>query len=309
MTPSLKPGARPEPLRLESVKRRARGPHGLLTHRAFRRLAQTGFALYVVLLMVQRLGLGENAEAAATSPEALCPFGGLETMFRYLTSGGKFVPHTHLSNIVLAVAVLITAFLARSAFCGWICPLGFLQEMLHGLSLWVQKKVRAVGTFVRIVRGRGARLAAIDRPLRLLKYGVLVWSLAGAALYGMMVFRDYDPWAALLTIAEFSLGPGMLVLLIVVAASFFVERPWCRYACPLGAASGLVGWLSPVYLKREDSLCKGCALCSKSCPMELDVRNPVTIKSPDCIGCLECVEACPRRGALEVKVGVPVVGQ
>ncbi len=52
-----------------------------------------------------------------------------------------------------------------------------------------------------------------------------------------MVFRDYDPWGLWsITIFEFSYTPGLVVLIVTLLASLFVERPWCRYACPLGAA-------------------------------------------------------------------------
>ena len=152
-------------------------------------------------------------------------------------------------------------------------------------------------------------MTKIDRYLRFLKYAVLIWAVSGAAIYGVMVFRDYDPWWTLINIAALSMGPGLIVLIIMIIMSFVVERPWCRYACPLGAISGLFGRLSPVFLKREESLCKNCAVCSKSCPMGLPVHTAKTIKSVDCIGCLECVEVCPKAGALELKIGIPVVGK
>lgn len=290
-------------------KPRPRGLAAWTTFGRFRRLVQLGFAAFILYTLYVHISVGEGGATITASPEAFCPFGGLETIYRYLSSGGKFVPHTHLSNVVLAGAVLLTAFLARSAFCGWVCPLGFIQDLTSGLSTFLQRRVPGFRHFVKAVKTRGARLAVIDRWLRLLKYAVLAWAVSGAAAYGVMVFRDYDPWAALLTIAEFSLTPGFVVLIVMLVASFFVERPWCRYACPLGAAAGLLGRLSPVYLKREAPACKGCAVCNKACPMGLEVAKATTIKSVDCIGCLECLEVCPRQGALELKVGLPAVGK
>ncbi len=95
------------------------------------------------------------------------------------------------------------------------------------------------------LKKRGARLAVLDRYLRYVKYLVLAWAVGGSAYYGLMVFRDYDPWSALLNLAEFSFTPGIIVLGVTLVASFFIERPWCRYACPLGAASGLLGKAQP----------------------------------------------------------------
>jgi polyferredoxin len=207
------------------------------------------------------------------------------------------------------IAVLVTALLFRSAFCGWICPLGFIQDLVSNFSTFLQNRIPTLRKAMKTLKVRGARLAFLDRYLRLVKYFVLAWAVIGAAIYGVMVFRDYDPWSALINIAEFSFTPGLVILGITLVSSFFIERPWCRYACPLGAASGLLGKLSPIYLKRESEACKVCKVCTTSCSMGLPVHKATTITSVDCIGCLECVGACPRIGALEVKIGIPLIGQ
>jgi polyferredoxin len=291
------------------VKPRKRGLQALLTHKTFRRIIQLIFASFIAYLIIQHALVGENSATVTASPEAYCPFGGLETLYKYITSGGAFVSHTHLSNVVILIAVLVTALLFRSAFCGWVCPLGFLQDMVSSLSSFLQKRIPGLKRAFTRLRAHGTYWTVLDRYLRYLKYIILVWALAGAAYYGYMVFRDYDPWSALLNIVEFSLTPGAIILGVILVAAFFVERPWCRYACPLGAASGLLGKLSPIYLKREESACKVCQLCTKACPMGLPVHTATTIKSADCISCLECVGACPRNGALEVKINLPLIGK
>ncbi len=290
-----------------SVKPRQRGWKALLTHRSLRRIVQIGVAAFIVFLAVQHVVIGENGPVVTASPEAFCPFGGLETLYKYITAGGTFVSHTHLSNVVLLVATLAVSLLLRSAFCGWICPLGFIQEMVSNLSGWLQKRIPALRRWMAALRQRGARLAVLDRYLRYLKYLVLAWAVGGSAYFGYMVFRDYDPWSTLLSLAEFSFTPGVIVLAVTLIASFFVERPWCRYACPLGAANGLVGKLSPVYLQREASACTSCKICTRACPMGLEVHTATTIRSADCNSCLECVGSCPRNGALEIKFGLPVL--
>ena len=297
------------PLKLGSVKSRPRGWRAFPNPQSFRRVVQLAFAAFIAYVTFVHVSTGETSEAITASSEAFCPFGGIESIWQFVTTGGRTVPHTHLANIVLGAAFLLTAFFARSAFCGWICPLGFLQDMISKLSRFLQKRVPGIRGLVGTVRERGSRLSAIDRPLRGLKYALLVWSVTGAAYYGVLVFRDYDPWEALLTIAAPTFSFGLVVLIVLVVASFFVERPWCRYACPLGAIGGLLSWASPVYIKREGEHCNGCAVCDKACPMGIDVHKAGTIKSPQCIGCLECMEVCPSHGALELKVGLPLVGK
>ena len=291
------------------VKPRLRGWRALLTHHYMRRLVQFGFLAFIVFLVIQQIVIGEGGATAITSPEALCPFGGLETLHKYISAGGSFVSHTHLSNLVLLIAVAITALLLRSAFCGWVCPLGFIQELISSFSHFLQKRFPGLRRAMISLRKSSARLAILDRYLRYVKYLVLAWAIGGSAYYGYMVFRDYDPWAALLNVAELTFTPGAVVLGVTLAASFFIERPWCRYACPLGAASGILGKFSPVYLKREDSACKVCLICTKACPMGLPVHTATVIQSADCNTCLECVGACPRNGALDVKFGLPLIGK
>lgn len=284
-------------------------PVNLATPQTLRRLTQIGFAAFILVVGIQSEMAGENSATVLPEPEAFCPYGGLETLYHYVVSGGQTVRHTSLSNLVLAAAVLLTAVIARSAFCGWICPLGFLQDTVSGLSAFLQRRIAGLRQAVRLIKRRGAFLAAVDRPLRLLKYLVLAWSLWGAATYGFMLFRDYDPWAALLDIAHPTITFGMVVLVVTLVASLFVGRPWCRYACPLGAAGGLFGRLSPVYLERDKESCTSCTLCARSCPMGLPVDRETTIRHADCMGCLECTAACPRSGSLKLKLGLPLVGR
>ncbi len=291
------------------VKPRLQGWRALWTPQTFRRLVQLSFAAFIVVVSIQHATAGAESGDLTASAEAYCPFGGLETLYLYISSGGSFISHTHLSNMVLLAAVLLTAWLFRSAFCGWICPLGFLQDLVSNLSHVLQKRFISIRRAMASIKHRGARLSFLDRYLRYLKYLVLAWAVIGAVYFGVMVFRDYDPWSTLLNLAEYTFTPGVIVLSVTVVASFFIERPWCRYACPLGAASGLIGKLSPVYLKREGDACKACKICTKACPMGLEVHTATTIKSVDCVSCLECVGACPRNGALEVKIGLPLLGK
>jgi polyferredoxin len=292
------------------VKPRLRGFKTLFTHRVFRRLVQFSFAAFILYVTVVHVSAGESASNVTASPEAYCPFGGLETLYKYISTAGTFVSHTHLSNLVIAVAVLITALILRSGFCGWICPLGFIQDIVHNFSAWLQKRFVPVRKFFRTISQRGQPVwIFLDKYLRYLKYGVLVWAVTGAAIYGVMVFRDYDPWSALINIAELTFTFGLVVLGLTLIGSLFVERPWCRYACPLGAISGLLGKLSPVYLKRDSAACTNCKICTKACPMGLEVHSANVITSVDCVSCLECVGECPRDGALEVKVGFPLMAK
>lgn len=96
------------PAKTGSVKPRLRGLKALLTHQTFRRISQLFFAGFIVFIAIQHIVIGEDGPIVTASAETFCPFGGLETLYKYITSGGSYVSHTHLSNLVVLVAVLVT---------------------------------------------------------------------------------------------------------------------------------------------------------------------------------------------------------
>jgi hypothetical protein len=112
-----------------SVSRRTRG---WLGSQAVRYLVQAAFAVFIAWTLGQNLAAGGEAGGETlTSPEAFCPFGGFETLFNFVQTG-KLIPHTHMSNLVLFGAMMLTAVFARSFFCGWVCPFGALQQLITG---------------------------------------------------------------------------------------------------------------------------------------------------------------------------------
>lgn len=299
------------------VKRRPAGLSALANIQNVRRLVQLFFVLFIGYSMYAHITIGDTV----ASPEAYCPFGGFETLYKFITSDGKTVSHTHLSNVVLFGSLLALTVVARGSFCGWICPFGALQEWLHGFSGWLQKRVPGLGSAVKALKNKidpkqpfvaGAAPKPtigrqLDRYLRYLKYVLLAWIIWGTVTYGVMVFRDIDPWAALISLGEFTFNTAFVVLIAVFVAGFFVERAWCRYACPLGAIVGIVGKVSPMRIQREGAACSGCAICDKKCPVGIKVAAATDITDATCNMCLQCVDTCPKPGALELKLVLPGV--
>ena len=301
----MKPTAQP------SIKRTFQPQFKIQT---LRRIVQLGFVGFIGVVTTRHILLGDTVASA----EAFCPFGGVETLYSYL-SGGRTINHTHLSNLVILLAVAATALVARGAFCGWICPLGTIQEWVHSLSRWMQRRIPPLGRALRAVNKRlnprvrrdsyaGPTLGQrIDRVLSYGRYLVLAWIIGTTIVYGTMVFRDYDPWAALLNLAELQFGVGSAVLVIALISTLFVERAWCRYACPLGATVSLIGKFSPLRIERNATACTSCGLCSQRCPMGIDVARADAVSDLRCISCLRCVSECPRPAAIDMRLAVPVL--
>ncbi len=257
-----------------------------------RRMVQLGFAAFILYMSVANKTAATDGTAA--SIDALCPFGGLETLWRYLTTGGQLVSKTHLSSLVLGIGLLIGVLVAGGGFCGWVCPFGAVQDVMT----WIRGKLRI------------REIQVPDRLDRVLRYGrflVLAMVLHQTISTVKLWFADWDPYRTLFGLGwlfEFNLAESWLayaVVLVVIAGSLFVERAWCRYACPLGGAISLFGNLSLLRIRRAGDVCKGCNVCEQPCPVKLPVATANTISS-NCIGCLACVEACPRPGALEVQL-------
>lgn len=253
----------------------------------------------VVAFIMWRMVLKATAGSSATSPEAFCPFGGFETAWTWITTG-RTVSHVHSSNLVLAGIVVVLAVAARGFFCGWLCAFGSIQEWLRAGANLVVSRVPAMRRAGRRIRAAAPWWPRVDSILRNGRYLVLAWAVIGAAITGTMVFREYDPWSAFLSIAEFELSTAFVVLILVLVLSLFIDRPFCRYACPLGAVQGLIGKASPVSIQRDSATCMGCEICNDACPMGLPVNASTRVTSAECIGCLECVAACPSRDALAV---------
>lgn len=255
-----------------------------------RRVTQAAFLLFIVFAAI-RHNLFE--EASAASIDALCPFGGLETLWRWLTTG-EFVPKTHPSNIVLGVGLLLATIVSGAAFCGWICPFGTLQDALT----WLRERlhIREIGVPDKL-----------DRWLRYGRFVTLALILYMTISTVKLWFADYDPYRTIFGLGwlfEFNAveqWPAYTIALAILVASFFIPRFWCKYTCPLGGALSLIGHVSLLRIRRTDAACKGCALCSRPCPVGIDVEKANPLVSTNCIGCLACVETCPRHGALDVQ--------
>jgi len=210
----------------------------------------------------------------------LCPFGGVETLTRFL-SQGLYVPKTGVTNLVLLGAVLAATLVAGPVFCGWLCPLGAVQDWLRALA----RKLGAKSLNVPI---RTERLLSL---LRYLVLGLILWATAGSF---NLVFMNADPYYALLHFWTGDVAPAALaVLSLVLAASLFVARPWCRWLCPLRGILSLVGRLSLVKMKSPSAACVSCGSCAKACPVGIDPSKGETVSDPRCIRCGDCLAACP----------------
>jgi polyferredoxin len=208
----------------------------------------------------------------------------VETLYTFIASG-LFVQKIHQSALVLMSISLILAILFGPVFCGWVCPLGTVQEWVGKLGRKFFK--RRYNHFVP---------PNLDNILRYARYGVLIWVLFVTATSGALLFQDYDPYFALFNFWSTEVAPaGLIILGATIVLSVFIERPWCKYACPYGAVLGITNLLRVFSIKRAVSTCKADGACSIMCPMNIEVDSVKTVRNHQCISCLECTSEaiCP----------------
>lgn len=228
------------------------------------------------------------------SVDFICPFGGLETLYNFLASG-SFISKVTLGNIVLLGLTLFLGLFFGRVFCGWICSFGAIQGGMRWLGSKIFKKKLVINP-------------KIDKILRLIKYPVLFLILFFTYKTATLVIRPYDPWATYGHIfsgfseifAEFT--GGFIILVGTLVGSFFIDRFFCKYICPLGAFLGIFRVLNINTITKDKSTCISCKKCNNVCPMNIDVMNKDKVKSAECINCFECITDCPtKKDTLKLK--------
>lgn len=253
--------------------------------------ARTGVQIFffvLVALTVIGTALKEAGIAIPLLPEgslhSICPFGGVVSIYKFATVG-TFVQKIHESSFILMIIVVILTITFGAVFCGWMCPFGTFQEWLGKLGRKVSGK-----------RYNNSIPASIDKYLRYIRYIVLVLVVYATAVSAKLVFQEYDPYHALFNFwsSEVS-AAGLVILGVIIVMSLFVERPWCKYACPYGALLGLFNGLRIFKIRRNAPTCIDCKACDRSCPMNITVSTSTDVKDHQCISCLKCTSenACP----------------
>lgn len=259
------------------------------------RLVVQVFFFFLILMIAVNKNLVESGKSgilflSSASLHALCPFGGVVSIYQFLTVG-TFVQKIHESSFVLMFIVFALAILFGPVFCGWVCPLGSFQELIGKIGRKIIGK--KYNSFIPY---------KYDRYLRYLRYIILLWVLYAIGVTGKLLFQDYDPYYALFNFWTSEITVSALVILgITIISSLFVERPWCKYACPYGAVLGITNLFRIFKIRRESSTCILCSACDRACPMNISVSNKGIIRNQQCISCLKCTsdDACPIANTVE----------
>ena len=203
----------------------------------------------------------------------VCPIGAIQNVAVALTDASYTIPFVVLGFFFLP---LVLALVVGRAFCGGVCPLGAIQDLVLLKPLMVPRR--------------------LDKALGLLKYIYLILAVGFAiqpAEHREFIICRFDPFVGFFRLA----GPGHMLL---IGAGFlilgvFVGRPYCRYLCPYGALLAILARFSRwgVTITPDKEL--DCGLCAEACPLGA-IEQLRAVRS-SCLFCARCFALCPREPA------------
>ncbi|MEG0798188.1 MAG: 4Fe-4S binding protein [Acidaminococcaceae bacterium] len=215
-----------------------------------------------------------------------CPLGSLQAVLGQRNFSFSF----YLVGFFLLVGSLCGRFI-----CGWLCPFGWVQDLLHKIP-FVPKLRQLPG----------------ERYWRLLRYLLLLVFVLLLPLLVVDIIGQGSPWFCTYICPAGTLMAGIplvvanegirsavgwlfvwksFILVGILVLAVIIYRPFCRYLCPLGA---IYGWFNPLAIYRyriDPAKCTHCGACQVACPLAIATyRSP---NSSDCVRCGKCKAACP----------------
>ncbi len=237
--------------------------HSQLTERV--RVAYLLFTLFW-------LGLYANAQLSVVN--VMTVFNALATGFAW-----DYFLMEPLIFIIWGGVAASLLFWGRGVFCGWLCPFGAMQELLNRLA----KRLRIPQWTVPW--GLHERLWTLKYIIFLLLFGFSLHSLETAEH-----LAEIEPFKTAIILKFAREWPYVLFAVGTLVVGLFVERAYCRYLCPLGAALAIPGRLRMFeWLKRYNDCGTRCQICAKGCMVQ-SIHPEGPINPNECLYCLHCQE-------------------
>ena len=216
-----------------------------------------------------------------------CPIGSLQATI----GSGKF----NLSFYVAGFLILTGALIGRFV-CGFLCPFGLIQDLLHKIPF--PKKIKSFKA---------------DKPIRYLKYIILAVFVILLPMFWVDIIGEGEPYfcklicpvgaleggvplvlmnKALQSAIGFLYAQKITILIITLLLSIIIYRPFCKYICPLGAIYSLFNKIAVFKYRLDPKLCINCGACKAVCEMNVDLSKDCN--SAECIRCGNCIKICPK---------------
>jgi len=216
--------------------------------------------------------IGWYAQAQLSVVNVLAFLSALRTDFRW-----EYFLMAPLIFILWFATAASLLFWNRGAYCGWLCPFGALQELTNRIAKFLKVPQ------LKIPFGAHQRLTALKYIVFLVLFGISLSALGTAEQAA-----EVEPFKTAI-ILRFARGwPFVLYAGAMIASSLFVERAFCRYLCPLGAAMAIPARLRLFdWLRRYRECGNPCQRCGNECPVQA-IHPEGHINPNECIQCLHC---------------------
>ncbi len=238
---------------------------------------RTGFLIFTLF------GIGWYFNAQLSVVNILAMFNALISGFDW-----SYFLMEPLIFILWASVASSLLFWGRGAYCGWLCPFGALQELLNKLAKAFKIKQIAVPWAVH------ERVWSFKYLIFLLLFGLSLYSLEWAER-----LAEIEPFKTAIILKFVREWPYVLFALAVLIPGLFIERFYCRYLCPMGAALAIPGKMRMFsWLKRYKECGSPCQRCSNECMVQA-IHPEGNINVNECLYCLHCQvvysddHACP----------------
>jgi polyferredoxin len=233
-----------------------------------------------------------------------CPLGAIQQLLlgvRFSFETGSYF----FGSYVIGTIGIIASLTGRLT-CGWLCPFGFLQELLYKIP--TRRKFRPA------------------QALKYIKYFMLVFFVI---LFPLLLTDQWGmgkPWFCKFVCPAGTLEAGIPMLILqpdlratlgylfynklfwmffFILWSVFSSRPFCKTTCPLGAFYGLFNRISVFQLHLNKDKCTDCGACLQVCPMDIQFNK--NVNSPECILCMRCMSVACRFEAITLHcAGLPL---
>jgi len=158
--------------------------------------------------------------------EAYCPYGGMQAFSSFLVNNSLACSMSTV-QIAMGLALIIAVILVSKLFCSYVCPIGTFSEWLGKLgdALKIRYTIKGIA----------------DRALRALKYLLLFITFYFSISSSELFCKNYDPYFAIFSgfRSDVVLTYAIMAIIVMVLGAIFIRLFWCKYICPLGAATNI----------------------------------------------------------------------